>query len=600
MKSTRFASFALVSMLFLAACEDDPPPPNASPENSAGKEQGGGNNQGGDAGKGGENPGGQGGDAGKGGENPGGQGGDAGKGGENPGGQGGAAGQNPGGQGGNAGSSSDIGAWVVSSDTDGISFTSLGGAVGGAEILTAAVDDDFNAFYLVKIPVKGTLSVDGKPVLQDASSNDCLPPCQPDSSARLVLIRKTQDLDAKAQDLAELSAKDADGNPLDFQITFDEDVPDSFFLWQRSKGSSKVNQVSRINKNTGGPVWTQKVNGWVSHRPFFFDVFVEEDMGAWSLRRINKNTGGPVWTQKIPKGFSWPSQDVDGDGWSDETRVFYGPDTILLFSGEEVSANGVTSTTWTVFEIDEKSGEGNALTTLEGDRVVDVFVGDKERSFVTCNPGFSGISCNLRKINKNTGGPVWTQKINGFTPCSGALETSISATDGGVLLCGKVDGGASPDPAAINLPSGMFLFNGQSFEPLSPKGSSLVGGAVYRINKNTGGPVWTQRDGGRGWGVFETSEGTTVGFVASGAWKSLETLPQHQFVSAKVERASDEETFTCTLRSPTMVLALAVTTGSGNEPETEKVTLDLPKDSKLEHIRGFLTCKSDPLLEQPT
>ena len=534
MRIARFASFALVSVLLLAACEEDTPPPNpSSPENSAGK--GGGNNQGGDAGKGGdaekggENSGGQGGDAGKGGGNN--QGGDAGKGGENSAGQGGASGQNSGGQGGDAGASSDIGAWSVSSDSDAISFTPQGGLVGGLEILTATVDDDLNTFYLVKIQGKGTLSVNGQPVLQDAASNDCLPPCQLDASARLVLVLRAK-AEAKAKEIAEFKAQDADGNPLSFQMTFEEDVPDSLFLWQRSKGSPKVTQVARINKNTGGPVWTQKVNGWIASRPSFFDLFVEEKPEEWVAMRINKNTGGPVWTQKLPKGYV-PKAEATSDAeslW--DGSIFYGSGSILFFSKEEVSANGEVSTAWSVFEIDEKSGEGKTLTTLEGERIVDVFVGEKDRSFVTCNPGFSGQSCELRKINKNTGGPVWTQKINGFFPCSKSLETSLTATDDGVLLCGKVQGAASPSPQEVTLPSGMFLFNG-SFEHLSPKGSSLTTGAVYRINKNTGGPVWTQRTGGRSWGVFETTDGTTVGSVANGTWKPQGTLPKHHFISAK-------------------------------------------------------------------
>lgn len=108
--------------------------------------------------------------------------------------------------------------------------------------------------------------------------------------------------------------------------------------------------TQRINKNTGGPVWSQKINQNGSNigeiiADAHYVYIVADSAGVQMTQRINKNTGGPVWSQKTAGG-----------------------------------------------------GKSKAITQ------------DQDNLYVLKDSsGYTVVS----RINKNTGGPVWSQRVGG-------------------------------------------------------------------------------------------------------------------------------------------------------------------------------------------
>lgn len=101
----------------------------------------------------------------------------------------------------------------------------------------------------------------------------------------------------------------------------------------------------RVDKNTGGPIWTQRVK---------LPRVIKNSGGPIWTQRVNKNTGGPIWTQKVGQGASL----------SDESIL------VILQSDEELS----------FVVVDPNNADASFQTSA------------------------------LMKVNKNTGGPIWTQR----------------------------------------------------------------------------------------------------------------------------------------------------------------------------------------------
>ena len=220
--------------------------------------------------------------------------------------------------------------------------------------------------------------------------------------------------------------------------------------------------TQRINKNTGGPVWTQKIyqngsniGGLTTDAQDLY--FVGDSAGVQITQRINKNTGGPVWTQKSPGG--------KGKAITQDNDNVY---TVKDSSGYAVVSKINKNTGGPVWTQRSSGKSGSSIAALGND----LYTMSDSSGFIV-----------LSKINKNTGGPVWTQRVG-----NGTLgNVTVNAGKGGVYISGAFTGTSS----YLGLTS-----------------SGGTDGFVARINKNTGGPVWTQRVGGLGADSIKTLQVT--------------------------------------------------------------------------------------------
>jgi hypothetical protein len=228
--------------------------------------------------------------------------------------------------------------------------------------------------------------------------------------------------------------------------------------------------TQRINKNTGSPVWTQKINkngsnigGITADAQYLY--IVGDSAGIQITQRINKNTGGPVWTQRSPGG--------KGKAITEDNNNVY---TVKDSSGHAVVSRINKNTGGPVWTQRTANNSGTSITTF-GD---DLYMMSDSAGTIT-----------LKKINKNTGGPVWTQKVG-----TGTLgNVAINAGKGNLYITGTFTGSSS----YLGLTS-----------------SGGTDGFVARINKNTGGPVWTQRVGGLGADSIKTLQVTAGGDIYIG------------------------------------------------------------------------------------
>lgn len=220
--------------------------------------------------------------------------------------------------------------------------------------------------------------------------------------------------------------------------------------------------IQRINRNTGGPVWTQKINKAGSDITAItaddqYVYFVGDSSGVHITQRINKNTGGPVWTQRIAGGKSKAIT-------MDNTDVF----TVKDSSGHTVISRINKNTGGPVWTQKIPNHSGYSIAEY-GDEVY--VMSDSTGSIM------------LTRINKNTGGPVWTQKI-----ASGTLgNVSVNTSRGEVYISGTFTGTSS----YLGLTS-----------------SGGTDGFIARINRNTGGPVWAAAVGGTGADSIKTMQAT--------------------------------------------------------------------------------------------
>jgi hypothetical protein len=210
--------------------------------------------------------------------------------------------------------------------------------------------------------------------------------------------------------------------------------------------------TQRVNKNTGGPIWTQKINkngsdigGLVADAS---DVYIVGDSaGVQITQRVNKNTGGPIWTQKSAGG--------RGKAITQDNDHVY---TVKDSSGHAVVSRVNKNTGGPIWTQRVAGNSGTSITTLGNDLYI---MSDSAGSIL------------LKKVNKNTGGPIWTQKVG-----NGTLgNVTVNAGKGNLYITGTFTGSSS----YLGLTS-----------------SGGTDGFVARVNKNTGGPIWTQRVGGTG------------------------------------------------------------------------------------------------------
>ncbi|MDW8302651.1 MAG: PQQ-binding-like beta-propeller repeat protein, partial [Bacteroidia bacterium] len=210
--------------------------------------------------------------------------------------------------------------------------------------------------------------------------------------------------------------------------------------------------VQRINRNTGGPIWSQKINkngsdiaGIVVDDQYLY--FVGDSAGVHITQRVNKNTGGPIWSQRVPNGKSKAITQDHSDLY-----------TVKDSSGYAVVSRVNKNTGGPIWSQRIAGHSGSSIAVM-GD---DIFMmSDSSGNIV------------LRKINKNTGGPIWSQRVG-----TGTLgRVTVNYTKGAVYISGTFTGTSS----YLGLTSG-----------------GGTDGFVARVNKNTGGPVWSQRVGGPG------------------------------------------------------------------------------------------------------
>jgi hypothetical protein len=210
--------------------------------------------------------------------------------------------------------------------------------------------------------------------------------------------------------------------------------------------------TQRVNKNTGGPIWTQKINkngsnigGITTDAQYVY--IVGDSAGVQITQRVNKNTGGPIWTQRSAGGKAKAiTQDID--------HVY----TIKDSSGHAVVSRVNKNTGGPIWTQRVAGNSGTSITTLGNDLYI---MSDSAGTIL------------LKKVNKNTGGPIWTQKVG-----NGTLgNVSVNAGKGNLYITGTFTGSSS----YLGLTS-----------------SGGTDGFVARVNKNTGGPIWTQRVGGTG------------------------------------------------------------------------------------------------------
>jgi hypothetical protein len=128
------------------------------------------------------------------------------------------------------------------------------------------------------------------------------------------------------------------------------------------------------------------------------------------------------------------------------------------------------------------------------------------------------------RVNKNTGGPIWTQRVNKNT--GGPIWTQrVNKNTGGPIWTQRVPLGSGQGSA---LPDEGFLValesEGElSFLVVNPKNpdASFQTSGLKKVNKNTGGPIWTQRMGGFRW--VEQKDGWNLAISlpspAVGSWK---------------------------------------------------------------------------------
>jgi len=225
--------------------------------------------------------------------------------------------------------------------------------------------------------------------------------------------------------------------------------------------------TQRVNKNTGGPMWTQKINkngsnigGITADAQHVY--IVGDSAGIQITQRVNKNTGGPMWTQRSPGGKAKAIT-------QDNEHVY----TVKDSSGHAVVSRVNKNTGGPMWTQRTANNSGTSITTFGED----LYMMSDSAGTIT-----------LKKINKNTGGPIWTQKVG-----TGTLgNVAINAGKGNLYITGTFTGSSS----YLGLTS-----------------SGGTDGFVARVNKNTGGPIWTQKVGGAGADTIKTLQVTAGGDI---------------------------------------------------------------------------------------
>ncbi|MCS6898240.1 MAG: hypothetical protein RMJ98_00650 [Myxococcales bacterium] len=139
---------------------------------------------------------------------------------------------------------------------------------------------------------------------------------------------------------------------------------------------------SPVRYEGAGDVHELEEVSFVFHRRFpddheeFLALRISKNTGGpvWT-QRVNKNTGGPVWTQRVNKNTGGPI-------WTQKTSPPPGQSGSL--------------------------SDESFLVALENEEELSFLVVDPK------NPEASFQTSGLRKVNKNTGGPIWAQRMGGF------------------------------------------------------------------------------------------------------------------------------------------------------------------------------------------